>query len=34
MVDGSMWLSPEGPYKTLDELWDGEVTGENKAVEE
>ena len=21
MVDGSMWLAPEGPYKTLDELW-------------
>ncbi len=22
MVDGSMWLSPEGPYKTLSDLWD------------
>ena len=22
MVDGSFWLSPFGPYKTLTELWD------------
>lgn len=27
-----MWLKPEtGPYKTLDDLWDGELTGENPA---
>ena len=23
MVDGSLWLSPLGPYKTLEDLWDG-----------
>jgi len=23
MVDGSFWLSPLGPYKTLEDLWDG-----------
>lgn len=23
MVDGSFWLSPDGPYKTLEDLWDG-----------
>jgi diketogulonate reductase-like aldo/keto reductase len=22
MVDGSFWLSPKGPYKTLEDLWD------------
>lgn len=22
MVDGSFWLSEEGPYKTLSDLWD------------
>lgn len=33
MVDGSMFLKREsGPYKTLDQLWDGELTGENPAV--
>eukprot|EP00884_Botryococcus_braunii_P000023 jgi/Botrbrau1/10020/Bobra.0012s0107.1 len=32
MVDGSMWLKPEtGPYKTLDDLWDGELTGQDPA---
>jgi hypothetical protein len=30
MQDGHMWLSPEGPYKTMDELWDGEVLDENR----
>ena len=30
MVDGSMWLNEEGPYKTLHDLWDGELTGELK----
>jgi hypothetical protein len=24
MVSGVMWLSPKGPYKTLQELWDEE----------
>ena len=24
MVDGSFWLSPAGPYRTLDDLWDDE----------
>ena len=23
MVDGSFWLSPDGPYRTLEDLWDG-----------
>jgi diketogulonate reductase-like aldo/keto reductase len=22
MVDGSFWLSPKGPYRTLRDLWD------------
>lgn len=22
---GSMWLSEDGPYKTLEELWDGDI---------
>jgi diketogulonate reductase-like aldo/keto reductase len=22
MVDGSFWLTPKGPYKTLRDLWD------------
>ena len=22
MVDGSFWLSEDGPYKTLEDLWD------------
>ena len=22
MVDGSFWLSADGPYKTLHDLWD------------
>jgi diketogulonate reductase-like aldo/keto reductase len=22
MVDGSFWLSPRGPYRTLHDLWD------------
>lgn len=30
-VDGTMWLQPEGPYKTLEDLWDEEVAG--KALE-
>ena len=30
MVDGHLWLEPEGPYKTIDELWDGEVPEENR----
>ena len=24
MVDGSFWLNPRGPYKTLKDLWDVE----------
>jgi hypothetical protein len=27
-VDGSMWLQPEGPYRTLQDLWDDEVGAE------
>ena len=23
MVDGSFWLSKDGPYVTLEDLWDG-----------
>ncbi|BDA44611.1 Aldo-keto reductase family 4 member C10 [Coccomyxa sp. Obi] len=33
MVDGSMWLQSEGPYRTLDDLWDGEL-GEEVTKEE
>lgn len=33
MVDGSMWLQPEGPYRTLNDLWDGELAGEVKKEE-
>ena len=28
MVDGSVWVSPQGPYKTLDDLWDYSFLGE------
>ena len=32
MVDGHLWLEPEGPYKTIDDLWDGDVPAENHRV--
>jgi hypothetical protein len=28
MVSGIMWLSPRGPYKTLQDLWDEDEGGE------
>ena len=36
MVEGNMWVQKEGPYKSLDELWDGETTGspDSKKAEE
>ena len=27
MVDGTMWVQKEGPFKSVDELWDGETNG-------
>lgn len=33
MVDGSMWLQAEGPYRTLDDLWNGEMGEEVKKEE-
>lgn len=29
MLVGAEWIDPAGPYKTVDELWDGEVPEEN-----
>ena len=29
MVDGHFFLDKEGPYKTLQDLWDGEQTEES-----
>lgn len=29
MLVGAEWLDPAGPYKTAEELWDGEVPEEN-----
>ena len=29
-VSGTFILNPEGPYRTLDQLWDGEVSDINR----
>lgn len=29
MLVGAEWTNPEGPYKNVVELWDGEVPEEN-----
>ena len=36
MVDGTMWVQKEGPFKCVDDLWDGETNGrpESSIVEE
>lgn len=31
MVDGSFMCDKEGPYKTLQDLWDGEETQDSLA---